>query len=71
LYSVEREPRPIVQAVISNLNLTPLAKHLPLLKAGIENAQGLIDQELKRLRRGVVRTPEDQVIIEAFKEATK
>jgi hypothetical protein len=46
LYSVEREPRPIVhQAVISNLNLTPLAKHLTLLKAGIENAQGLIDQD--------------------------
>jgi hypothetical protein len=51
--------------------LAPLTKHLTRLQAGIENAQGVLDGELKRLQRGVKETAKDRTVIEAFREATK
>lgn len=52
-------------------HLAPLTDHLTRLQKGIENAQGLMDQELQRLRRGVTRSDEDRKAIAAFTEATK
>jgi hypothetical protein len=51
-------------------HLTPLARHFTRLKAGIEEAQRLLDRELARRRRGVYRTAQDQADIAAFSEAT-
>lgn len=48
-----------------------LTKHLTRLQDGIEIVQGVLDEELKRLRRGVKETAEDKAVIDAFREATK
>jgi hypothetical protein len=56
---------------IAPAHLAPLTKHLTRLKAGLENAQGLMDRELQRLQRGVIRTVQDQQDVQAFQEATQ
>jgi len=56
---------------IAPAHLAPLTKHLTRLKAGIESAQGLMDRELQRLQRGVIRTAQDQQDVQAFRDATQ
>lgn len=56
---------------IAPAHLAPLVKHLTRLKAGIESAQAVMDRELQRLQRGVIRTEQDQQDVQAFRDATQ
>jgi hypothetical protein len=50
--------------------LVPAQKRITL-KARIENAHGLIDEELRRLKRGVVETDADKKAVAEFKKTTQ